>query len=229
MPERLLRQSTWDRFESELSTAWLNHGFRRVQASRPSGKFVRELAETVQLVEYDVEISDNDRAIFTIELAIWSRRLMKARRQDIHKLTARNGHWWHGLSNLMPTESSNLWWTVTADHIQPDVAFHSRLAESTIMPIFDKLMSDAALVEVWRTGGTMGGLSPFPQRAANAVFLAGALGGSNHAAEVARDMVAIAERSASNRPEQIAKLRKLVESLPVSSEFLDSITDSDLN
>jgi hypothetical protein len=75
----------------------------------------------------------------------------------------------------------------------------------------------------------MGGLAPFSERAANAVFLAGVLGGGTHAADVARDMVAIAERSASNRPEQIAKLRKLLQSLPVSSEFLDANTDSELN
>src|SRR6266478_4485322 len=115
MPERSLPPTTWDGFESELSDVWLKHEFRRVHPSRPSGKFMRELAETVHLVEYDVEIADNDRAIFTIELAIWSRRLLKARRQVIHDLAARDGHWWHGLSNLMPPESSNLWWTVTAD------------------------------------------------------------------------------------------------------------------
>src|SRR6266550_320854 len=113
MPKRSLRYTTWDGFESELSNVWLEHKFRRVHPSRSSGKFVRELAETVQLVEYGVESADNDRAVFTIELAIWSRRLLKAKRPE---LTARNGHWWHGLPNLMPV-SVGLWWTVAADRI----------------------------------------------------------------------------------------------------------------
>jgi hypothetical protein len=93
----------WVPFSTSISEVWLTHGFPGVP-TRNGLRFRRKLSETSQLVHYDIGERTHDLAMFTIELAVWSRRLLKLKARVTRKPTTREGHWFDNLLNLMPAE-----------------------------------------------------------------------------------------------------------------------------
>lgn len=219
--------AVWVPFSTSISAVWLADGFHSVP-TRNGLRFRRKLSETSQLVHYDIGERTNDLAMFTIELAVWSRRLLKLRPES----TTREGHWFHNLLNLMPPESGHLWWTVTADDFDADMSLHAELAHATILPVLDSLATDVDLIRAWTSGGRLAGLAgldPIAERSTNAVLLAEAIGGRDLAETVARDLTTIAYRSSRDRAAHVAHVRRLLENLPVDATFIEADSKGDAN
>jgi hypothetical protein len=218
----------WTQFLPRVTEGWARKGFRQARVPKGVG-FLRKLAETSQLVEYNLASITNSEIVFSIGLAVWSHRLSNLGRKQRRKLDAQDGHWRDNLINLMPLESAHMWWTVGAATLERDISYQVNLINETIITVLDGLVADADLVRVWRAGGELSGLTPLSDRAANAVTLAHALHGHDEALAVARDMAAIADKAGRERPAMLARLRQILELLPVSTEFLEATTDGELN
>ena len=226
MPDEAQADPLWVRFSTGLSDIWLRHGFRPIPTSSGVG-VLRDLAETTQLVAYDVGDLTPEHVTVSIELGVWSHRLLKMRTSTGGDWHVRDAHWWNVLADLMPGETGHLWWTVMIANFEVGISSHAELAETTILPILGNLDTDAALVKAWRSGGRMAGLDRRGDRGTNAVRLAEMAGGPKLAQAVAHDMEVVAERARRNRPVAVAKIRQLLESLPFDAEFIEASPDDE--
>jgi hypothetical protein len=147
-------EASYKKIVQAVGVALKVHGYRKSGA-----RFRLDRVGNLALIAFQRSTtSDAETIRFTMNIGIVSGELLRRwdPDQDLAKVPVQNAHLWIRLGDFLPDPRDHWWEVNSSSDIGPLEAELVAVLEPKVVPFLDAHLSDAALLELWKTGRSPG-------------------------------------------------------------------------